>query len=548
MKSKIFSLFLVAACSTTTIPGIPPASPPPPPPPIHTMQMGLNSGANSYWANQRFTDAAHSFSGWFFWDSTNSGKTGTVIYGPTGYPLSDAQCISYMQDYPSGDYLLTWDGTATITIPWATKFVQTGTNSATVTFTNKGPALGASQLYMKVTGLNPINPFGNVHLFMPGMGPTSPMYRPEYLANLKSINVSQMRFMGDLDTSASSVTTWVARPIPSQWDWADMGIPFEAEIELAKEAGLTKIWVNIPVGATDDYVSQMANLFHSSLPAGIQVMVEFSNECWNWGGGFNCWPAMNLEANNVGGTTGHPALYDGNIVNNKVVPDSLDANGNPIMVTDQYTRAARAAADREYHTAVIWNGVYADRPQDLGMIKAGQAGWTAWTLDGLEWIAAKYGAPSTWFKYSAIAPYFDYNWNNGQYKPTAGWQTIQDLLTAATTNVTNDVPTWIDAHKAIANQYGLQLVDYEGGQSFYPLTNPFNATTDLAVLAQRDPGMTVLQNLYFNILEKHGVNIHFEFSYYGGLYGISGFWDILQNINDTQAPRWTALKNYSLGL
>ncbi len=49
------------------------------------------------------------------------------------------------------------------------------------------------------------------------------------------------------------------------------------------------MWINVPVSADDDYVSQLANLirngnqYTSGLDAGLNVYVEYSNEVWNFG-------------------------------------------------------------------------------------------------------------------------------------------------------------------------------------------------------------------------------------------------------------------------
>ncbi|CAF5142226.1 unnamed protein product, partial [Rotaria sp. Silwood1] len=42
------------------------------------------------------------------------------------------------------------------------------------------------------------------------------------------------------------------------------------------------IWINIPYGATDDYVLNVAQLMLNQLNPTINIYVEFSNELWNF--------------------------------------------------------------------------------------------------------------------------------------------------------------------------------------------------------------------------------------------------------------------------
>src|SRR5262249_41900521 len=58
------------------------------------------------------------------------------------------------------------------------------------------------------------------------------------------------------------------------------GAAWEYVIDLANATG-KDIWINIPEGATDNYVTQLATLIKNNLNPGIHVYVEYSNELWN---------------------------------------------------------------------------------------------------------------------------------------------------------------------------------------------------------------------------------------------------------------------------
>lgn len=479
--------------------------------------MAMNLAGQQYWSIGIFNDVSHTFSGWF---PTQNGPA--VIFNSYGYPMNKGSCLSYLLDYPAGDYLATWDGVATIDFQWAKKVVLISPNSAVVTYGE------SNQAYLNVSGQDASNPFRNFHLYLPGKGPTSPVYTDTYTANLKRF--AGLRTMGAAGTPQTNEVRWVDRVAPTTMSWADRGLPWEAEIAIAKESGVKRLWVNVPIGANDDYVSSMATLLRDNLPVGTEIMVEYSNEIWNWGGGFNGWAWANLEGN-----TTNPALYDGNIVNGVLIPDAPG-----VFVTDTYVRATRAAADRAYKISLIFKRVFTDRPNDFSMIWAGQAGWNAWATNGLQWVKAKYGVMP--FKYLAIAPYFDPRWLSDKYAPVGGFKTKDDLLAGALKMVQTDIPLQIDAHKPLADQYGVTLIDYEGGQNFYALSDPYTAT-DPSTLAVQDPKIGQIYDIYLNILKQHGIVTHFELNYEGELWGKFGYWAVLQSPTDTGPSnyRWAAL-------
>lgn len=516
------------------------------PPATWTMNFGVNMDGGQYWDPLIYTDALKQASGFFFWDKTSSGKTGTVTSDINGYPQSDAQALLLMTDATPGTYTLTWKGTVTPSIPWAPSFTITGPNSANVGILPSTKS-GDHQIYIQLTGFNAASPLTEMHLWGPGYSDTTTtVFLPLVTQNLKNIYIDSVRMMPYTETWGSTEVNWSDRTTGTSVSWASAA-PYEATIAFAKEANLKRLWVNTPIEATNDYMTQMANLFHSTLPAGVQVMVELGNELWNFG--HNDWNWVNAEGNSLTGaanitvplhnSTHGVAFYDGNIVNGVLIPDQ-----NGVFVTDTYTRASRAAATRAYEMAQIWKQVYADRPSDLGVVFGGQAGWNAWLMNGLAWVQAKYGNMP--FKYGAIAPYFDPLWNSSQYCPTAGCKTEADLLSASTQMIAGVVGGQVDANLSVTKQYGVTLVDYEGGQNFYPLNGDPCLMTDPSSMAQRDPAFTAINEAYFSVLQAHGVDTHFEFDYMGDWSQNDGckygYWAMLLNPTDTVSnPRWNAL-------
>ena len=92
---------------------------------------------------------------------------------------------------------------------------------------------------------------------------------------------STLRFMDWASTNGNPVTKWSQRTPP---DYASQqqpnGAAWEYAIQLCNTLG-KDMWVNVPVGATDGYVTSLAKLIHKELNPNLNVYVEFSNEVWN---------------------------------------------------------------------------------------------------------------------------------------------------------------------------------------------------------------------------------------------------------------------------
>src|SRR6185437_2197953 len=263
---------------------------------------------------------------------------------------------------------------------------------------------------------------------------------------------------------------------------------------------------------------------------------EYGNEVWNWG-----MPVDRQYIHALANTAPTSYAYDGNIVNGKIVPDTLNADGTPHLVTDQNTRDARCCAERARQVALIFRAAFADRPNDLKTIWAGQAGWNAWAKSGLDWIAAKYGDHP--FDELAIAAYV----TCGGYLPIAATQhtttqtdALTDVFNATSKFISTDLSGQLDQHAALCKQYGLDLVMYEGGQSLMPVNKTAFASTDLLYQVQLDPRMGQQYDQLFAMCHSKGVTLFMNYSMEGA-WSKFGFWGSAQTLTDTAGPRWQCL-------
>lgn len=96
---------------------------------------------------------------------------------------------------------------------------------------------------------------------------------------------------------------WSSRASVDDASWAgngsgnEQGVPWEIVIALANELD-RDIWINVPVAASDDYVTELATLLETSLDPGVNLYVEYSSEVWRPGQTQHVW--NNTEATAAG--------------------------------------------------------------------------------------------------------------------------------------------------------------------------------------------------------------------------------------------------------
>src|SRR5262249_31402848 len=126
--------------------------------------------------------------------------------------------------------------------------------------------------------IDPTNQFTNLHIITPGYSPGQE-FTNAFLQKLQPF--SSLRFMQWSSTIDSTQTNWQDRVPAGYLTYSlDEGVAWEAMIELANESH-KDMWINVPALATDDYVTQLAQLIHQNLDPGLNVYVEYSNEDWN---------------------------------------------------------------------------------------------------------------------------------------------------------------------------------------------------------------------------------------------------------------------------
>jgi len=160
-----------------------------------------------------------------------------------------------------------------------------------------------------VSGLN--TGFANFKMLRPGFENDDGLFYPPFLALFDLVNFEAIRYMvytgtNGRDPQYPSQLSWDQRKLPD--DASQRAIPpidkmggacWEHVIEIANRTR-TDPWINVPVSANTDYVTQLATLFKENLDPGLNIYVESSNEVWNSAPGFEQTLYNSQQASNLG--------------------------------------------------------------------------------------------------------------------------------------------------------------------------------------------------------------------------------------------------------
>lgn len=248
--------------------------------------IGVNLAPLVYWKSDwAFVDVVKMARPWLVnWNSLDSQYMDADGW-PTENPLDDNQnpqtvfthvFTGVNGSYPAGDYVLTWDGTATFTTPWDGTITSSfpGRMVISVTPTNQG-------IKIDIDGIDPNDPPKNIRLWMPGFEDASSPFHPLFIKRLKAFKV--IRFMDWQKTNNSSEVQWSDRKLPTHAFQNDKagGVALEYMVELCNELDADP-WFCMPHQADDNYVTQFATYVKNNLHTDATIYVEWSNEPWNF--------------------------------------------------------------------------------------------------------------------------------------------------------------------------------------------------------------------------------------------------------------------------
>jgi len=449
--------------------------------------IGTNLAPLAYWnTSWAFVDVMKMARPWLTTDGTTFDTGLTVPTDADGWPTSNPSgqtVFTHVFDqgsgaYPGGDYILTWEGTADITVDWdGVTNPDPGGDPRRKIVTASPTNLG---LKINIDNIDTNDPPKNIRLWMPGFENAQSPFHPLFISRLKAFKV--LRFMDWQDINGSGDVQWSDRKLSTDafQNRNSHGIALEYIIQLCNELNADP-WFCMPHMADDNYVTQFAQYVKNNLHANATIYVEWSNEIWNTGFGQYNW----VKGQAGGKDLGDPAFFQ--------------------------VWAAEAAND-----FTLWKSVFASDPRTIVRVVAGQKDsvWvTKNVLNKPEMLdPADPTGKEVLFDAVACSTYLS-NKTDG-YNPNSNSTGVEDILqytidrtipltdpVSGNPNAKNNTQFYMD-HKQWADFYSAQtgrtisFISYEGGQHFVPndapavLKLPINGTgPNIGILLQRNPLM-----------------------------------------------------------
>lgn len=404
----------------------------------------------------------------------------------TGWPTSDFGMCLVSEAYDiGGRYLLTAKGNADVKmtirfeghIENKTYNSSTNTLSAIVFILQNTSDMGISFTNTSGPGLQDIS------LLQIGYNASGKQDITKLiLAHLSRFSI--IRFMDWTDTNANHDVNWndttslswplYRTPHHNPWDT----IP----VIVNQLNTTTDIWINIPFNATDDYILNVAHLMFKQLKPTSNIYVEFSNEVWNTG--------FQQGKDNI------------RMANDSVYNHDDPLNLNYDNCSNPYYWAFRRTAYQIKRISDLFKTVFGEGNVGLWKrvrpILAGQAVNIIVLMNGLDYLNAVHGPPSSFIHGIAVAPYFGL----GEYQRWSNLTTDM-VLDGLNSSIQEFLPEngWarrapLGVHATYAAWYGLTVYGYEGGPDL--IAGCASCSLDAKKNATRDHRITNLCVTYLN--------------------------------------------------
>jgi hypothetical protein len=484
------------------------------------------------WSETSAVDAQ----GWPTGDAGVVAKVVTTDEGEAGTPNSVIQ---------PGTYRLKFTGRGTVsnvaspgvTIANAAYDAATNTSTADVVVGS-----GAYQLNLAFRGTS--GGVKNVSLRLAGYA-ESETFTNEFKQAVAPFTT--LRFMDFLAANGTPVRTWAERTTPASATQASSkGGSYEYAIQMANELG-KDIWINIPLGADDDHIRQLATLLKDTLAPGRVVYLEYSNEVWNW-----AFPqsGVNLRMAQAEATAGDTTLTNGT----QCTQAMFDAGGD---TCNKYWAAFFRVGKRTVDISKIFGEVMGPSAFNTRYrpVYATQWSYNAIGEQVLKNMAKYRGAPSSYIYGIAGAPYF--NIPADLYNSTTA--TTPQILDAAQASVENDLNKFFMAgiggntpnfqrgvaydggdwknptQKALADFYKIKSIAYEGGLDMGQSAN--SAAAKMAAVKDTRMGDIAKSELDQWFGCGNDVFMYYSLS---SAWGQWGYWGMTNDPSNLNSPRYVA--------
>lgn len=297
-----------------------------------------------------------------------------------GWPLEDAQCpIWHGITNMNGTYRLSYEGDSNmnVTAAWGSGSVVVGPPSY-----NPDTGVSTRDIEFNTTSGNGLlliftNTNGgvrNVKLMRPLFQGATNCYSEDTFLTDQFIDAiskfSVIRFMNFTGTNANEQQTWSDRMPPNyasfnrnpwkgvEYGWCGIGAAWETVIKICNQT-MKDAWICVPAEVDDDYITQLANLFISGneftapLDPSLNLYIEYSNELWNYAGGFTQSFYNRDEAISEVNDDGDPYSYDYDNCNNVYYWAFRRVGKKTIDISNIFRSALQSAGrENEMHTRI----------------------------------------------------------------------------------------------------------------------------------------------------------------------------------------------------
>lgn len=397
-----------------------------------------------------------------------------------------------MTSYPSGRYVCTYEGTPPTYNSDGVKIESTyGRDVLEVTPTIEG-------IYISTTG--PLKNLSVVQEQYEELLKGGKYFHPRFLEKLSIMRGKVVRFMDWQGINNNPARqSWAKRAKVTDAFWGtEKGVPLEVIINLCNRMEIHP-WFNLHHTYSLSSVESFTRMVRDGLCPGLIPHFELSNECWNsayyyqpqlqWmqKHGQSLWPDSTLPIWEKGWQYyGLRTTQIGSIIK-KIIPRS-----NMVLSS----QAVNSYLARQSLACPLW-----DQKVKVDCL--------------------------------AIAPYIS------PLDPDNFHGTMDEFFAS--------IPSFIDkamegvkAHKVLADEYGLELAAYEGGQGFVSTDQVMN---DFYMQAQRDPRMTQITLDYLAKWKENGGGLFCYFSFCSA-QNKWGAWGALESVMQETSPKYEALKQF----
>lgn len=361
--------------------------------------------------------------------------------------------------------------------------------------------------------------FTNFKMLRPGYTNDDNLFHTAFLDLFNELDFSSIRYMVFTHTNGSDPD------YPVEKEWSGRKLPTDASqmqiSPLNKEDGAcwehvvaianrteTDPWINVPISASPDYITELAEFFRDNLNSELNIYVESSNEVWNTAPGFEQSDYNEAEATALG-----------------------------ITPVENHAR-------RTIEIAQIFEGVYGPGSlnDNINVVLCSHKPMLTWWVEPmLEYIESNFGAPSDYISAISCQTYFSGGHDEGE--------SIADIIADCHTSITDQIgdidgdisgrKQWID-HANLWNLPG-GFVSYEGGPD-----HGGGTTTNISnrILAERSEGMC--EEMRYNLDEgflQLGGKLAMQFTLTSS-YNRYGCWGLTDDVNNPERNyKFQCMKN-----